>query len=199
MKLRNVESTYYRGFTRQLYVIVMFSSTFLKLSFTHTEKRDLLRLPDYFLGENADTTFRTHNSSKKRENTRKPSFVCVYIRMIENGRGNIQKVRRSSAPAGNSFASMYIWVWNCAISYLSGRFHLHSIWYACSASESLHSTRFQIRFELTPTIREIKAVLWVAHWQFRPFPSRKSSYSNFCSKLERLHDHNRELWLCSND
>ena len=52
--------TYYRVFTHQLHVIVMFFSTFLKLSFTHAEKRDLLRLRDYFQGENADTTFRTH-------------------------------------------------------------------------------------------------------------------------------------------
>ena len=57
--------TYYRVFTRQLCVIVMFSSRFLKLLFTHTKKRDLLRLRGYFLGENADTTFRTHTILQK--------------------------------------------------------------------------------------------------------------------------------------
>ena len=30
------------------------------VSLTHAKKRDLLRLRGYFLGENADTTFRTH-------------------------------------------------------------------------------------------------------------------------------------------
>jgi hypothetical protein len=52
-----MDPTYYLVFTRQLYVIVMFFSQFLKLSFTHTKKRDLLRLRGYFLGENADKHF----------------------------------------------------------------------------------------------------------------------------------------------
>ena len=69
MKLRNVESTYFRVFIRQLYVIVTFSSTFLTLSFTHTKKRDFLRLPGYFLGEHADTTFRAHTILRKSEKT----------------------------------------------------------------------------------------------------------------------------------
>ena len=48
MQLTNVDPTYYRVFTHQLGVKVMFSSKFLKLSFTHGEKRELLRLRDYF-------------------------------------------------------------------------------------------------------------------------------------------------------
>ena len=43
----------------------MFSSRFLKLSFTHAEKRDLLRLRDYFQRENADETFPTHTNLRK--------------------------------------------------------------------------------------------------------------------------------------
>jgi hypothetical protein len=60
MQLRTVDPTYYRVFTRQLRTIVMFFSIFLKLSFTHREKRDLLRLRDCFRRENTDETFRTH-------------------------------------------------------------------------------------------------------------------------------------------
>ena len=33
--------------------------------YTHAEKRDLLRLPDYFQRENADETFRTHTILRK--------------------------------------------------------------------------------------------------------------------------------------
>ena len=66
MQLRNVDPTYYRVFIRQLYVIVMFFSIFLKLSFTHIKKRDLLRLRGYFLRENADTTFRTYTILRKK-------------------------------------------------------------------------------------------------------------------------------------
>jgi hypothetical protein len=69
MQLRNVDPTYYHVFIRQLYVTVMFFSTFLKLSFTHTKKRDLLRLRGYFLRKNADTTFRTHTILRKRVKT----------------------------------------------------------------------------------------------------------------------------------
>ena len=61
IQLRNVDPTYHHVVTRQLYVIVTFFSTFLKLSFTHTKKRDLLRLRDYFLGENADKHFEHTN------------------------------------------------------------------------------------------------------------------------------------------
>ena len=69
MQLRNVDPTYYRVFIRQLYVIVMFFSKFLNLSFTHAENRDLLRLRDYFLRENADTTFRTITMRRKSVKT----------------------------------------------------------------------------------------------------------------------------------
>ena len=65
MQLRIVDPTYYRVFTRQLCVIVMFSSRFLKLSFTHAEKRDLLRLRDYFQRENADEQFRAQTILRK--------------------------------------------------------------------------------------------------------------------------------------
>ena len=46
MQLRYEDPTYYRILTRQLCVVVMFSSRFLKLAFTHAEKRGLLRLRD---------------------------------------------------------------------------------------------------------------------------------------------------------
>ncbi len=65
MQLRIVDPTYYRVFARQLCVIVMFSSRFLKLSFTHAEKRDLLRLRDYFQRENADEPFRAQTILRK--------------------------------------------------------------------------------------------------------------------------------------
>ena len=65
MQLRTVDPTYYRVFTRQLCVIVMFSSRFLKLSFTHAAKRDLLRFQDCSQRKNADETFRTHTNLRK--------------------------------------------------------------------------------------------------------------------------------------
>ena len=65
MQLRTVDQSYYRVFSRQLCVIVIFSYRFLKLSFTHEEKRDLVRLRDYFQRENADEHFERINSSKR--------------------------------------------------------------------------------------------------------------------------------------
>ena len=64
-QLRTVDPTYYRVFTRQLCVIVMFSPRLLKLSFTHGEKRDLLRLCDYFQRENACEQFRAQTILRK--------------------------------------------------------------------------------------------------------------------------------------
>ena len=65
MQLRTVDPTYYRVFNRQTICNSDVSSRFLKLSFTHAEKRDLLRLRDYFQRENADETFRTHTILRK--------------------------------------------------------------------------------------------------------------------------------------
>ena len=68
MQLRTVDLTYYRVFTRQLCVTVMFSSRFLKLSFTHVDKRHLLPLRDFFSRENADKHFEHTHSFEKALN-----------------------------------------------------------------------------------------------------------------------------------
>jgi hypothetical protein len=47
------------------YAEVMFFSKLVKVSFTHTKKRDFLRLRDYFPRENADKPFRTHTILRK--------------------------------------------------------------------------------------------------------------------------------------
>ena len=60
-----MDPTYYRVFTRQPCVIAMFFSRFLKLSFTHAEERDFLRLRDYFQRDNAHETFRIHTILRK--------------------------------------------------------------------------------------------------------------------------------------
>ena len=81
MQSRTVDPTYDRVFTRQLRAIVMFFSTFLKLSFTHREKRNLLRLRDCFQRENADETFRTPTILLKGVKTVK-SLLCHAFKLV---------------------------------------------------------------------------------------------------------------------
>jgi hypothetical protein len=93
MQSRTVDPTYYRVFTHQLRAIVMFFFTFLKLSFTHGERRDLLRLRDYFLGENADTTFLTHTVLRKSVETLES--VLLYAFKFESWKMASETSRKS--------------------------------------------------------------------------------------------------------